>query len=69
MTAAGLAGSGALATDMADPALWVELGGGPGLAGIFTLIKPRLERMGLSEKTVRALLGGNIAMQIAMSDE
>ena len=69
MTAAGLAGSVALATDMADPALWVELGGGPGLAGIFTLIKPRLERMGLSEKTVRALLGGNIAMRIAMSDE
>ena len=69
MTAAGLGGSVALATDMADPALWAELGGGPGLAGIFTIIKARLQQMGLPEQTIAALLGGNIAMRIATSDE
>ena len=69
IAAAGLAGAVALATDMADPALWAELGGGPGLAGIFTLIRSRLERLGLPDETIRALLGGNIAGRIATQDE
>jgi 5-phospho-D-xylono-1,4-lactonase len=66
MTAAGLAGQAALATDMADPMLWAEIGGGPGLAGIFSLIKPRLEQMGLPEETITGLLGGNIAGRLAV---
>ena len=69
MAAAGLAGQVAVATDMADPALWAELGGGPGLAGIFTIIKARLQRMGLAGETIDGLLGGNIAMRIATSYE
>jgi phosphotriesterase-related protein len=69
MTAAGLAGQVALAMDMADPSLWAELGGGPGLAGIFTIIKSRLEQVGLPDETIRALLGGNIAMRIATRNE
>lgn len=66
MAAAGLAGQVALATDMADPALWAELGGGPGLAGIFTVIRPRLERLSLSEDAIAGLLGGNIAARLAV---
>jgi len=69
MAAAGLAGQVALATDMADPALWAELGGGPGLAGIFTVIRPRLERFGLSDDTIAGLLGGNIAGRLALDTE
>ena len=66
MAAAGLAGQVALATDMADPALWAELGGGPGLAGIFSLIKARLERMGLPDDTIAGLLSGNIATRLSV---
>lgn len=66
MVAAGLAGQLALATDMADPLLWAEIGGGPGLAGIFTTIKARLEQMGLAEPTIAGLLGGNIAGRLAV---
>ena len=75
MAAAGLAGQVALATDMADPALWAELrsgaelGGGPGLAGIFTVIRARLERVGLADDVIAGLLGGNIAARLATSDE
>jgi len=69
MAAAGLAGQVALATDMADPALWAEIGGGPGLAGIFNVILPRLERMALPAEVIAGLLGGNIAMRIATSDD
>ena len=65
MTTAGLAGQVALATDMADPALWAGLGGGPGLAGIFTIIQARLQQMGLPDETIAGLLGGNIAARLA----
>jgi 5-phospho-D-xylono-1,4-lactonase len=68
MAAAGLAGQVALATDMAEPALWSEIGGGPGMAGIFSLIKPRLEQMGLPEETIAGLLGGNIAGRLAVTE-
>ena len=65
MAAAGLAGNVALATDMADPALWAELGGGPGLLGFFTLIKEGLTRMALPAATIDGLLGGNISRRLA----
>ena len=65
MAAAGLAGQVALATDMADPALWTELGGGPGLDGIFTIIRSRLQQMALPDETIAALLGGTIAARLA----
>jgi phosphotriesterase-related protein len=66
MAAAGLAGQVALATDMADAGLWAELGGGPGLLGIFTIIKERLARMDLLVETIDGLLGGNIAARLAI---
>jgi phosphotriesterase-related protein len=66
MADAGLAGQVALATDMADPGLWAELGGRPGLLGIFTIIKEGLTRMGLPAGTVDSLLGGNIAGRLAV---
>jgi phosphotriesterase-related protein len=66
MVAAGYAGSLALATDMADAALWRRLGGGPGLVGFLTQIRPRLAQMGFDEATVRQLLGGNIIGRLAL---
>ncbi len=65
MIDAGLAGHVALATDMADPALWAELGGGPGLPGIFGHIAARLPGLGADAATTAALLGGNIAARLA----
>ena len=66
MLAAGWGQQVALATDMADPALWAEIGGGPGLPGIFTVIKPRLEQMGADAATVAALSGGNISARLML---
>jgi phosphotriesterase-related protein len=68
MAAAGLAGQMALATDMADPGLWAELGGRPGLLGIFTIIKSGLTRLDLPPATIDGLLGGNIAGRMAIED-
>jgi len=67
MAGAGLAGRVALATDMADPGLWAELGGGPGLLGIFTIIGARLADMGLPAATIDGLLGGHIAARLALN--
>ncbi|HRQ14169.1 MAG TPA: hypothetical protein PK205_12760 [Promineifilum sp.] len=75
MAGAGLAGQVALATDMAEPGLWAELGGAPGLTGFFTIIKEGLTRMSLPPVTIEGLLGGNIVRRItnyerrATSDE
>lgn len=66
MAGAGLASQLALATDMAEPALWSEMGGGPGLSGIFTVIKAGLETLGLVDETIAALLGGNIAGRLTL---
>lgn len=68
MADAGLAGQVALATDMADLGLWAELGGAPGLLGVFTIIRPGLERMGLEPAAIAGLLGGNIAARLAIEE-
>ncbi len=68
MASAGLAGQVALATDMADPGLWAELGGAPGLLGIFTIIKEGLTRLSLPPATISGLLGGNIAARLAVGE-
>lgn len=65
MVAAGHSRCLALATDMADPALWKNIGGGPGLAGFITIIKRRLEEMGLDDEVIQRLLGENIAGRLA----
>lgn len=68
MAAAGLAGQVALATDMADPALWAEMGGAPGLLGFFTIVGDGLARLGLPPETIAGLMGGNIAKRLATRD-
>ncbi len=67
MVSAGLGGSVALATDMAEPALWARQGGAPGLTAFFTVIKTRLEAMGVEQTTIDALLGGTIAGRLAIA--
>jgi 5-phospho-D-xylono-1,4-lactonase len=64
MVAAGLESCVALATDMADPGLWA-FGGGPGLAGLPTHIRGRLEALGLPQPAIRKLLGRNVAGRLA----
>ena len=66
MADAGLTDHVTLATDMADPDYWAELGGAPGLLGFFTVIKEGLTRMGLPPATIDGLLGGNIAARLAV---
>ena len=70
MLNSGLAGSIALATDLADPAQWqaghADAGaGGPGLAGLLNVVQARLQGMGTRERAIRALLGGNITRRLA----
>ncbi len=71
MAADGLGGSLALATDMADSALWRSFSGGdtPGMPGILEVIRPRLERMGVDPHTIRDLLGRNIAQRLATFEQ
>ncbi len=61
----GLGSSIALATDMADPALWKACGDGPGLASLPSVIKARLKGMGHEDALVQALVGGNILLRLA----
>jgi phosphotriesterase-related protein len=67
MASAGLAGSIALATDMAESNQWRRYGGSPGLAGALTQIKSRLESQGFEERSIRAMMGGNISQRLARS--
>lgn len=68
MVKAGLQDSLALATDLADGELWAHIGGGPGLLGLAVTIADRLERMGFSATAISAMLGGNIARRLAVSE-
>jgi 5-phospho-D-xylono-1,4-lactonase len=65
MLAAGYERSLALATDIAEAALWKHLGGGPGLPGLATLILPRLHSIGATPAQIELLLGKNILRSIA----
>lgn len=56
----------ALATDMADSAMWRSFGGEPGLAAFLTTIKPRLQEMEISEELIKQLLGGNIIRRLQL---
>jgi hypothetical protein len=67
MLAGGWAGSLALATDLADGALWQRIGGGPGLLGFAVEIKRRLEDMQIRPEVVSGLLGNNIASRLAVN--
>jgi phosphotriesterase-related protein len=61
----GLASHIALATDMAEAALWSHLGNGPGLAGFITVVRARLQNRGIPLPTINRLTGGNIARRLA----
>lgn len=65
MTNSGLGSSIALATDMAEPALYAHPGGGPGLASLPNEIQNRLKREGLPEEVVSQMLGTNILRRLA----
>jgi len=68
MAAAGLDGAVALATDMADPALWAY-GGGPGPASLPGSIRSRLQALGLPPETITGMLGYNVATRLAVPAE
>ena len=68
MIKAGYRRSLALATDMAESAMWQRIGGGAGLVGFIDVVKRRLEEMGLDADDVRLLMGGNISGRVAGLD-
>lgn len=65
MIAAGLASSVALATDMAESALWRR----PGPAAFITTIGQRLEKEGIDLDSRAKLLGGNITGRLALKPQ
>ncbi|MDD5369735.1 MAG: hypothetical protein PHQ40_11660 [Anaerolineaceae bacterium] len=64
----GLSHRMALATDMAEPAAYHHLGGGPGLASLPGQIQTRLRKQGYPEIAIQQVLGGNIATRLAGID-
>jgi phosphotriesterase-related protein len=66
MASVGLAGSVALATDMADPSLWAYAGG-PGPAIFPGSIRARLSALDLPPGSVAQMLGSNIATRLTGS--
>ncbi|KAA3644706.1 MAG: hypothetical protein DWQ07_14945 [Chloroflexi bacterium] len=69
MVEAGLGHALALATDLADGSLWARVGGGPGIAAFVTDVKQRLEELAYSEEYIQAMMGGNIANRLAVSNK
>ncbi len=65
MVNAGLSYRVALATDMAESALYHNLGGGPGLASFPGIIRTRLTRMHIPENNIQQMLGENISRRLA----
>ena len=65
MAQAGCADSLALATDLAESAMYHAIGGGPGLQALPTLIKRQLSVRGFPEPAIRQMLGENIARRLA----
>lgn len=65
MVEAGLSDRVALATDMADTALYHNIGGGPGLASLPGEIQEKLKEKGFPEIDRMQMMGGNIARRLA----
>jgi phosphotriesterase-related protein len=65
MVNAGLSNRIALATDMAEAALYHHIGGGPGLSGLPGKIQEKLIAKGIPETDRKRMLGGNIARRLA----
>lgn len=69
MVGAGLGTQVAIATDMAEAAMWAQLGGEPGQVAFMTQILPRLKRIGFDEATIWQLMGENIAGRLGQTTE
>ncbi len=54
----------ALATDLADNKMWINLGDGPGLEAFITVIKKRLDDLIQDHGIVEKLMGGNICSRL-----
>lgn len=65
MATDGLDAHIALGSDLAEPKLWRTMGEDPGLAGLMTRVRPRLEELGIQDQSIQGLLGGNIARRLA----
>jgi predicted metal-dependent phosphotriesterase family hydrolase len=65
MVAAGFADRITLATDMADPSLYHQIGGGPGLASLPGEIQSKLIEKKYPQEVRKQLLGGNISRRLA----
>jgi 5-phospho-D-xylono-1,4-lactonase len=57
----------ALATDMAETAMWTRMGHGPGLAGFPGHIQEQLHVIGFTDTVVAGLMGSNIASRLAFN--
>ena len=64
MVAAGLDSKIAIATDMADSAMWLSGTGNSGLTGLITTIIPQLQAMGFTSNTLAKFVGENIAWRL-----
>jgi 5-phospho-D-xylono-1,4-lactonase len=64
MVNAGLSDRIALATDMAEAALYHYMGGGPGLLSLPGEIQDTLKQKGFPEVAIKQMLGGNIARRL-----
>ena len=65
MIEAGFASQVAIATDMAEAAMWSSMGTGPGLTAFITQIMPRLRAIGCDDTIVDQLVGTNIVSCLA----
>lgn len=65
MAAVGLGSRIALATDMANSALYQHIGGGPGLARLPGEIQASLAKRNIPQIAIQQMLGGNIARRLA----
>ena len=65
MAGAGFINRIALATDMAEVALYHNIGGGPGLESLPGEIQDALKQKGYPEAAILQMLGGNIARRLA----
>jgi len=65
MAGAGFTNRIALATDMAEAALYHNIGGGPGLESLPGEIQDTLKQKGYPEAAILQMLGGNIARWLA----
>ncbi|MFN8497864.1 MAG: hypothetical protein U0641_08415 [Anaerolineae bacterium] len=66
MVAAGGGRQIALATDLADSAMWRSYGGAPGMVAFVTQVEARLRAMSLPEGVIQGLMGANIAARLAV---